>query len=153
MFSNYIFLRIPSDASLAPLKRLCQGPLSDPSAIQKCMAAYRLPALKKHRCLMDSHTFSSFAQSPSQNRPCRPARPAHPQFPRVTFSQSGFFPQDRRGTRLYQIARQCVNYGQRVQASMSECLVDAAQCRSLRVKLCAVMVPGRDSLRFYDLAL
>ena len=55
--------------------------------------------------------------------------------------------------RLRQIAKQCVNYGQRVQASMSECLVDAAQCRSLRVKLCAVMVPGRDSLRFYDLAL
>nr|WP_207723587.1 CRISPR-associated endonuclease Cas2 [Lawsonibacter faecis] len=66
--------------------------------------------------------------------------------------QSGVLPQDRRGTRLYQIARQCVNFGQRVQASMSECLVDAAQCRSLQVKLCAVMVPGRESLRLYDLA-
>ena len=31
--------------------------------------------------------------------------------------------------RLRQIARQCVNYGQRVQNSVFECLLDAAQCR------------------------
>ena len=37
--------------------------------------------------------------------------------------------------RLRQIARQCVNYGQRVQNSVFECLIDAAQCRMLQQKL------------------
>ena len=32
--------------------------------------------------------------------------------------------------RLRQIAKQCVNYGQRVQNSVFECLLDAAQCNS-----------------------
>ncbi len=53
--------------------------------------------------------------------------------------------------RLRQIAKQCVNYGQRVQNSVFECLVDAAQCRSLQAKLCTLMDPSRDSLRFYYL--
>ena len=53
--------------------------------------------------------------------------------------------------RLRQIARQCVNYGQRVQCSVFECLLDAAQCKSLQAKLCAIMDPKRDSLRFYYL--
>ena len=34
--------------------------------------------------------------------------------------------------RLRQIAKQCVNYGQRVQNSVFECLLDAAQCRMLQ---------------------
>ena len=41
--------------------------------------------------------------------------------------------------RLRQIARQCVNYGQRVQNSV------------LQAKLCAIMDPERNSLRFYSL--
>lgn len=53
--------------------------------------------------------------------------------------------------RLRQIAKQCVNYGQRVQNSVFECLLDAAQCRSLQAKLCKIMDPKRDSLRFYNL--
>ena len=53
--------------------------------------------------------------------------------------------------RLRQIAKQCVNYGQRVQNSVFECLLDAAQCRSLQAKLCAIMDEERDSLRFYYL--
>lgn len=53
--------------------------------------------------------------------------------------------------RLRQMAKQCVNYGQRVQNSVFECLLDAAQCRSLQAKLCKIMDPGRDSLRFYYL--
>lgn len=53
--------------------------------------------------------------------------------------------------RLRQIAKQCVNYGQRVQNSVFECLLDAAQCRSLQAKLCKIMDPQRDSLRFYYL--
>ena len=38
--------------------------------------------------------------------------------------------------RLRQIAKQCVNYGQRVQNSVFECLLDAAQSRALQEKLC-----------------
>lgn len=53
--------------------------------------------------------------------------------------------------RLRQIARQCVNYGQRVQNSVFECLLDAAQCRLLQAKLCAIMDQEKDSLRFYYL--
>ena len=53
--------------------------------------------------------------------------------------------------RLRQIAKQCVNYGQRVQNSVFECLLDAAQSRALQAKLCSIMDPERDSLRFYYL--
>ena len=53
--------------------------------------------------------------------------------------------------RLRQIAKQCVNYGQRVQNSVFECLLDAAQCRSLQAKLCSIIDEERDSLRFYYL--
>ena len=53
--------------------------------------------------------------------------------------------------RLRQIAKQCVNYGQRVQCSVFECLLDAAQCRLLQHKLCSIMDAEKDSLRFYYL--
>lgn len=53
--------------------------------------------------------------------------------------------------RLRQIAKQCVNYGQRVQNSVFECLLDAAQCRALQAKLCRIMDQEKDSLRFYYL--
>ena len=53
--------------------------------------------------------------------------------------------------RLRQIAKQCVNYGQRVQNSVFECLVDAAQCRMLQQKLCSIRDEEEDSLRFYYL--
>ena len=53
--------------------------------------------------------------------------------------------------RLRQIAKQCVNYGQRVQNSVFECLLDTAQCRSLQHKLFQIMDPEKDSLRFYYL--
>lgn len=53
--------------------------------------------------------------------------------------------------RLRQIAKQCVNYGQRVQCSVFECLLNAAQCRQLQAKLCALMDSEKDSLRFYYL--
>ena len=42
-------------------------------------------------------------------------------------------------TRLRRIAKQCVNYGQRVQNSVFECLLDASQCRSLQNTLCKLM--------------
>lgn len=53
--------------------------------------------------------------------------------------------------RLRQIARQCVNYGQRVQNSVFECVLDAAQCRALQHKLRSIMDQEKDSLRFYYL--
>lgn len=53
--------------------------------------------------------------------------------------------------RLRQIAKKCVDYGQRVQCSVFECLLDAAQCRSLQAELCKIMDPQKDSLRFYYL--
>ena len=53
--------------------------------------------------------------------------------------------------RLRKIARQCVNYGQRVQNSVFECTLDAGQYRLLQAKLCEIMDPERDSLRFYNL--
>ena len=53
--------------------------------------------------------------------------------------------------RLRQIAKQCVNYGQRVQNSVFECSLDAAQLRTLKEKLVKLMDPETDSLRFYYL--
>ncbi|WP_409969254.1 CRISPR-associated endonuclease Cas2 [Bengtsoniella intestinalis] len=53
--------------------------------------------------------------------------------------------------RLRQIAKQCVNHGQRVQNSVFECLLDAAQCRMLQAKLLTIMDEKSDSLRFYYL--
>ena len=53
--------------------------------------------------------------------------------------------------RLRQIAKKCVDYGQRVQNSVFECLLDAGQCRSLQAKLISIMDSEKDSLRFYYL--
>lgn len=53
--------------------------------------------------------------------------------------------------RLRQIAKQCVNYGQRVQNSVFECLLDATQCKQLQQKLLAIIDKDADSLRFYYL--
>lgn len=53
--------------------------------------------------------------------------------------------------RLRQLAKQCVNYGQRVQNSVFECMVDAAQYRMLQAKLLAIINEEEDSLRFYHL--
>ena len=53
--------------------------------------------------------------------------------------------------RLRQIARQCVNCGQRVQNSVFECMLDAVQCKLLQAKLLSIMEEKKDSLRFYYL--
>lgn len=53
--------------------------------------------------------------------------------------------------RLRKIAKQCVNYGQRVQNSVFECSVDAAQYRLLKASLCELIDSKTDSLRFYKL--
>ena len=53
--------------------------------------------------------------------------------------------------RLRLVAKQCVNYGQRVQNSVFECLLTAAQCRMLQGKLLSIIDEQKDSLRFYYL--
>ena len=53
--------------------------------------------------------------------------------------------------RLRRVARLCQDRGQRVQNSVFECLVDAAQWVTFRASLVAVAVADEDSLRFYFL--
>lgn len=53
--------------------------------------------------------------------------------------------------RLRRIARLCEDRGQRVQNSVFECDVDAAQWGAFRATLVAEMSPEEDSLRFYFL--
>ena len=53
--------------------------------------------------------------------------------------------------RLRQVAKQCVNYGQRVQNSVFECVLDAAQCKMVQHKLEQLIDPQLDSLRLYFL--
>lgn len=54
-------------------------------------------------------------------------------------------------TRLRKVAKQCVNYGRRVQNSVFECILDNAQCVMLKSLLCEIIDEKRDSLRFYYL--
>jgi len=53
--------------------------------------------------------------------------------------------------RLSRVAKACENYGQRVQYSIFECIVDPAQWTVLRQKLIDEIEPELDSLRFYFL--
>lgn len=53
--------------------------------------------------------------------------------------------------RLRRVSKACENYGQRVQKSVFECLVDPAQWSRLRLQLVDIIVPEQDSLRFYFL--
>jgi CRISPR-associated protein Cas2 len=53
--------------------------------------------------------------------------------------------------RLRRVAHVCEDYGQRVQNSVFECLVDAAGWIRVRSKLIAEISPPDDSLRFYFL--
>lgn len=53
--------------------------------------------------------------------------------------------------RLRQVAKQCVNYGHRVQASVFECNMDAAKCREVKAILEKIIDKEKDSLRFYYL--
>lgn len=53
--------------------------------------------------------------------------------------------------RLRHVAKQCVNYGVRVQNSVFECVVDGAQCRELKEKLDNIIDYDKDSIRIYYL--
>lgn len=54
-------------------------------------------------------------------------------------------------SRLRKVAKQCVNYGQRVQNSVFECLVEPAQFAELKHRLESIIDTEKDSLRFYML--
>jgi len=54
-------------------------------------------------------------------------------------------------SRLRKVAKQCVNYGQRVQNSVFECNMDAAKCREVKAILEGIIDKETDSLRFYYL--
>lgn len=60
--------------------------------------------------------------------------------------------QDANGRkRLRKVAKQCTNYGVRVQNSVFECVVDAAQLRMLKKVLYDEIDITKDSLRIYNL--
>ena len=53
--------------------------------------------------------------------------------------------------RLRHVAKQCVNYGVRVQNSVFECVAEPAKILELKDKLMKEIDPKKDSLRFYYL--
>ncbi len=53
--------------------------------------------------------------------------------------------------RLRRVAKACQDYGQRVQYSVFECIVDPAQWAVLKERLICEIDPEKDSLRFYYL--
>ena len=53
--------------------------------------------------------------------------------------------------RLRQVAKECTNYGQRVQNSVFECILDNAQSIALKATLEDIIDTEKDSLRFYYL--
>lgn len=60
--------------------------------------------------------------------------------------------QDKEGRRrLHRVAKVCQNYGQRVQFSVFECLVDPAQWAKFKNELEREIDPDLDSLRYYYL--
>jgi CRISPR-associated protein Cas2 len=67
----------------------------------------------------------------------------------VTYDVNTETPEGRR--RLRQVAKECVNYGQRVQNSVFECLIDPTQFAKLKHSLNGIMDKDLDSIRFYYL--
>jgi len=53
--------------------------------------------------------------------------------------------------RLRQVAKACVNYGQRVQNSVFECEADAGKLLLIKDRLIKLIDHEKDSLRFYML--
>lgn len=53
--------------------------------------------------------------------------------------------------RLRKVAKECVNYGQRVQNSVFECNLTYLDFVKLKTKLKKIINPEKDSLRYYNL--
>lgn len=54
-------------------------------------------------------------------------------------------------SRLRRVSKKCQDYGQRVQNSVFECLIDSAQLKQLQHALLKIIDPEVDSLRYYYL--
>lgn len=67
----------------------------------------------------------------------------------VTYDVSTQNPEGRK--RLRKVAKECVNYGQRVQNSVFECILDASQLLIFKDRLTSLINEQEDSLRFYYL--
>jgi len=53
--------------------------------------------------------------------------------------------------RLRKVSKKCQDYGQRVQNSVFECIIDSAQLKQLQDTLQKIIDPEVDSLRYYYL--
>ena len=53
--------------------------------------------------------------------------------------------------RLRRVSKVCVNYGQRVQNSVFECVVDTAQYLLIKQNLLSIVDKTKDSLRIYQI--
>ncbi len=53
--------------------------------------------------------------------------------------------------RLRKVAKMCVNYGQRVQNSVFECVMEPAKFKEVQHRLQEIINKDKDSLRFYYL--
>lgn len=53
--------------------------------------------------------------------------------------------------RLRKVAKKCVNFGQRVQNSVFECIMDSTLCFKVKNELVKLIDKNKDSLRFYYL--
>lgn len=67
----------------------------------------------------------------------------------VTYDVETVSPKGQR--RLQHVAKACQNYGQRVQNSVFECVVDYAQYTQLKLELKRIMDEQHDTIRFYNL--
>ena len=65
----------------------------------------------------------------------------------ITYDVSTETPGGRK--RLRQVAKACVDYGQRVQNSVFECECDSAKLLVIKDRLANIIDQERDSLRFY----
>jgi CRISPR-associated protein Cas2 len=54
-------------------------------------------------------------------------------------------------SRLRRVSKKCKDYGQRVQNSVFECIINTAQLKQLQNNLLKIIDPEVDSLRYYYL--
>lgn len=67
----------------------------------------------------------------------------------VTYDVDTTSPEGQR--RLRRVAKECMNYGQRVQNSVFECVVNFTQYTQLKINLKGIISEDVDSIRFYHL--
>ena len=53
--------------------------------------------------------------------------------------------------RLRKVSKACLNYGQRVQNSVFECIIDPARLKELQATLETLINPEKDSIQYYYL--